>query len=913
MRRASALVLAVALAGALAGVSPERARAAGHGGAAGARTTVLAGGSFGDGLEAVRASLNYPRGVAIAHDGTVFLSDFGHHQVRAVRPDGVIVRVAGTVEGFSGDGGPARSAKLNRPMGLAFDGTGGLLIADAGNSRIRRVDLRSGVITTVAGNGERTFAGDGKPATKASLAFPHDIAVGFDGSVYIADHENYRVRRVAPDGTMSTFAGDGTGLSDFDGTPASLSSVVPTGIETDGAGNVYVGDLITCSVRFIDRQTRTMRTVAGGNGCGNSGDGGAATDAAMSSPMLFELDEQGRLWIPDTNNHRVRMVDTRGIITTVAGSGSPGCTAEPMGATEADIMYPFAVGVDSDGRLVVAAQGFFVGDCGGRVYSVEADTLAPFAGNGTAFAGGSGDPATAINFWNVRSVAWGPDEQPYFGEARGVWTVTPDGRALLVAGGAYGDVDGPADEAQFRSITGLAFTSDGALLIADSAAGKIKRLAGGTVETIAGNPESSDRGDGVALHVRITPMDIAPTPDGGVYFTDGFGRVRLLRDGMVTTLGGVDENRYLDPIGDGGPVSGALFREPWGITATSDGSVYVADRQHHRIRRIGPSGIVTTVAGDGGEVSRGDGTLAVLASFSTPEDVAVDSAGNLFITDGKNAETYQPGGHVIRHVSPSGMVSRLAGTGASEEGRDGPSLQSALRNPTAVALAPGGVVVGDGTGVRLITHGAAGWPDPARLVTCDRFFTDGEGDAKAQYGVSFVYGPNMPWADLLWADVQTDSQTLTVTMQFLDINERVLAPPGPELGTAWAWTYFLKANGGYKYLAAYAPYPLGSTAPAFEYGDSGLGRGSPTKAVTRRGAATGTVDLETDRVTISAPLSALGLKPGHVVIYHEATGGELVEAGFARFVNPDDTTEVRGFLPGTARSFVVGRRCPEDY
>ncbi|MFN2544356.1 MAG: hypothetical protein ABR600_07275 [Actinomycetota bacterium] len=918
----SVLVLAAMMAPLVAGSRTQPAKADP---ATQAFTTILAGGSYGDGLPALGASFAQPRGVLATSDG-LYVSDFLHHQIRLVHPDGTMERIAGTSEGYGGDGGPAVNSQLNRPMGLALDGYHGLLVADGGNSVIRRVDLDSGIITTVAGNGDRGYAGDGGPATRASLAFPTDVAVGPDGSIFIADEENFLVRRVTPDGTIATYAGDGTGNVDNDGLPADRASVHPYSVAVDADGNVFVGDDLGCRIREIAHGSRTISTIAGGNGgCGFGGDGGPATGAKLGLPTDLVLGPGGSMYVVDSSNQRIRRIDPNGTITSVAGNGQQACPTSPGPALQVGLAAPWSLTVDSHGDLLFAVQ-----DCS-RVYSLGSDgTVEPFAGNGSGFAGAPGDPAADINFASLDAVAWGPDGRPYFADSRGIWAVASDGTAQLIAGGTPGDKDGPASTAQFKQIRGIAFDDSGALWIADTGAGKVKRLAGGVVTTMAGSgdaPTSTIGTDGSALEVRLDGVtDVAPVANG-VYFneaTEVGGRVRLLKDGVVTVIAGdrKDVNTYLQAIGDGGPASKALFRYLRGIAVGPDGSVYVVDSGQNRIRRITPDGTIDTVAGDGGERSRGDGTLATLASFSTPEDVAVDPSGNMFVTDGKNEYTYQESLSEVRQVSPSGMVSRLAGTGASVESRDGPSLASGLLSPQAVAIGPKGLLVADRTTVRLVTPGPNGWPSPARQVVCDPFFPDPEGDASSYEGdLTVLPSPNEPWLDLVNGDVRTDAQTLSVTFQVQDLNEVAEAPPAGPLGTAWAWVYRFTVSGKtseYRYVAAMSPFTQATAAAGpgvqFEYGSSEFGRGDQGYGLTRQGAATGAFDLNKERVTVTVPLSAVGLEPGTRVVFHEETTGQLLDLGTTfRNFEEADTTFTPGFLQGSTRSYQIGRRCPEDY
>lgn len=266
----------------------------------------------GDGGPATSAGVGGPVGVAVDSSGNLYISAIGDERVRKVTVDGTISTVAGNgTTGFGGDGGPATSANLFDPSGIAVDDTGNIYIADLWNQRIRKVTI-DGVISTVAGNGTAGFSGDGGPATSASLNLPVSVAADTSGNLYIADSANQRIRKVAPDGTISTFAGNGTEGFGGDGSPATSAELNnPYGVAVDANGNVYIANLIG-SIRKV-APNGTISTVAG-NGLGFGGDGGAATSAQLDGSDSVALDSSGNLFIADEVNQRVRLVP--GVVVT---------------------------------------------------------------------------------------------------------------------------------------------------------------------------------------------------------------------------------------------------------------------------------------------------------------------------------------------------------------------------------------------------------------------------------------------------------------------------------------------------------------------------------------------------------------------------------------------------------------------
>jgi cysteine-rich repeat protein len=314
---------------------------------------------LGGGAQATLAELYRPAGVAVDRIGDLFIADTANYRVlRVEMATGAVTTVAGTgTEGYSGDDSPATSAQFRSPSRVAVDGFGNLFIADQSDHRIRRVDATTGMITTVAGTGTQGYSGDGGPATSAQLAYPRGVAIDGLGNLFIADWQNRRIRRVdTATGVVTTVAGTGESGFAGDGGPATSAQLRETsGVAVDGFGNLFVADTGNHRIRRVAAQSGIITTIAGNGVEGYSGDGGAATSAALNRPDGITVDAYGNVWIADRSNSRIRRVDAQsGVITTVAGTGSSSFSGDGTPATSAALRLPADVSIDTFGNIFIA-------------------------------------------------------------------------------------------------------------------------------------------------------------------------------------------------------------------------------------------------------------------------------------------------------------------------------------------------------------------------------------------------------------------------------------------------------------------------------------------------------------------------------------------------------------------------------
>jgi len=602
----------------------------------------------------------------------------------------------------------AASASIGDPPRVAVDAAGNQYFGSMHS--VFQVSL-SGNITRIAGNGQYGYSGDGGVATAAQLEYPDGIAIDSAGNVYVADMQAQVVRVIAPSGTISTYAGQGTAGYTGDGGAATHAQLnTPMGLALDAAGNLYIADSGNNAVRKVS-QGGAIATAAGNGSQGYSGDGGPATAAALNQPEGVSADPSGLLYIADTFNNRVRVVALGGNIQTASGTGLSSYSGDGGAAANAALFLPTDVTTDSNGNLYIADYG------NSRIRQVAAGKIQTLVGSNSTFVIFNEAPATTIRLNGPTGLAVDRSGDIFIAEggigtgsglAVGdfrIWKINNVGIISTAAGNgieSYSGDGGAGTAAQLNMPANMVMDIVGNLYIADSANNRVRKISpSGVIVTAAGNGVAGYSGDGgPAVGAMLNgPEGLASDADGNVYIADTRNnRIRkLLPSGIILTIAGNGNAAF---FGDGGPANSASIHAPEGICSAGGGYIYIADTGNQRVRELLPDGTITTVAGNGAQGFAGDAGQATSAQLNAPSDVALDAAGKLYIAD--------QGNNRVRVVATNGTISTFAGASTFALGDGGPATGAQLSAPASVALdAAGNVYIAD-TGhnrIRVITGG----------------------------------------------------------------------------------------------------------------------------------------------------------------------------------------------------------------
>ena len=644
-------------------------------------------------VKATETEISLVDGIAVDKNGNIYIAMRDHNIISRVDTHGNMTRFAGTGEsGFSGDDGKATEARLKIPAGLTFDKKGNLYIADRNNHRIRKVDTR-GIITTVAGNGTAGFSGDGGKATQAQLSLPSGVVVDDKGNIYISDRSNDRVRVVDNKGIITTFAGNGVDGYKGDLGPATQAQLSkPFGLALDKKGNLYIADRVSNRVRKVNPQG-IITTVAGDGGFFFMGDNGPAYRASLAGPTGIVVDKNGILYIADRNNNRIRSVDTQGMIRTVAGTGQQDYNGDAEMARDTNLYLPFGVALDQDGKLLIIDRSHY------RIRRINprSGSIETVAGNGVKMFAGDGGPATGAKLSFPHGIAVDKKGNVIFsdkGHYR-IRRISPDGIIQTIAGtGIRGNIgDGlPALKASIYGATSLKLNNKQEMFIL-SPSGFVSILRKidekGMMQKVR-DTVSKDYLESISkskykgkvqtgeLAVITTFSDIAFDLKGNMFIADRLNHQirKISAQGKITTIAGTGESAY---YGDGGPASEAAFRDPSALVTDKEGNLYIADGANNMIRKIDTKGIVTTIAGNGNHENSGDGGPALKAGIRNMDYLAISPAGELHIV-GMNS-------HIVRKVTKDGNIMTVAGKGFQGFfGDGGPATKAMLKSPSAITF-----------------------------------------------------------------------------------------------------------------------------------------------------------------------------------------------------------------------------------
>jgi uncharacterized protein (TIGR03437 family) len=563
--------------------------------------TIAGSEANGDGGPALQAFLNQTEGIVVDRAGNIYVADAADNRIRKITTAGVIQTIAGTgVAGFAGDGGPAIQALLNQPYGLAVDSSGNLYVADLGNTRVRKISL-DGTIQTVAGGGFIVAGGNvSAPAVNVQLLEPRNVAIDAGGSLYISDFGAHSVYKVSAGGVLSTLAGNGNAGFGGDGGPAMLAQLkAPAGLASDASGNVYIADSGNGRIRKVSNGTiSSVFSVASPTGvaitprgtlyiASASYFGTQSTGIGGLTPCMdVALDQAGNVYV--TQGQRVGEMTAAGVVLLIAGSGAARNFGGDGGpATAARLNAPSGLARDSAGNWYIADSA------NNRIRQITPDgIITTYAGTGAAGSSGDNGPAARAQLSGPLSVAVDALQNVYVADTgnNALRRITPGGVISTVSN-------------QLNAPSYVAVAHDQSVYVADTGNNRVLRFA--------------PSGDTKTVTQMLAPSAVLLDPQGDLFVSGQSSVVELTPAGAY--------NVVLDGL-----------KAPRGLALLPDGSLLIAEAGANLIRRVSSSGAAMIVAGDGVAGFSGDGGAAIAAQLSTPQDLAVDPTGVVWIADTAN-------------------------------------------------------------------------------------------------------------------------------------------------------------------------------------------------------------------------------------------------------------------------------------
>lgn len=654
-----------------------------------------AGASWFDG-SATNARFAYLFAVNVDDSGNIIVADTANHTIRKISTSGVVSTVAGSAGEKGSDDGTGSSARFNNPSCAIADAAGNIYVADGGNNTIRKI-TPAGVVTTIAGLAGVSGTNNGT-GSAALFNSPGGIVLETNGVLFVTDSGNNTIRRVTTNGVVSTFAGSAIESGSADGTGGSARFDTPEGITLDQNNNLYVADTRNDTIRMIT-PAAVVSTLAGSAGISGSTNA-TGTNALFNYPVGIAADHSGNLFVSEYGNHTVRQIAPGAIVTTLAGSAGQSGSADGTNSATARFYNPCGAAVDGFGNVYVADTA----NCTVRKVAPGGivTTLA-----GLAAVDGSADGTNAdASFSYLSSVAVAPDSSVFIADLNNhiIRKMSPSGVVVTFAGlaGTQGTNDGTGSAARFYQPLGVAADQNGYVYVADTYNETIRKISPlGEVTTFAGKAGASGTNNGLGSAARFyLPFGVAVDTKSNVYVADTWNHAvrKISPGGLVTTLAGWP-GRYGTADGTG---MAARFYYPENVAVDTNGNVYVTDTGNCTIRRITPAGVVTTLAGKAGVNGSSDGTGSN-ARFYYPFGLTFDQNRNLLVADTDN--------QMIRKVTLAGVVTSLAGSPGSYGSDDGTGSYARFNYPEGVAVDTDGTIYVADASSHTVRKGLLALPD----------------------------------------------------------------------------------------------------------------------------------------------------------------------------------------------------------
>jgi sugar lactone lactonase YvrE len=585
---------------------------------------------FSDG-NASTSRFNRPIGLLLEESGTIYVADSGNHTIRAILPAGLIITFAGRAFEAGAKDGANGEARFNTPTGLTIDGNGNLIVTDSGNNLLRRISSGgSGTVSTFVGRSGIAGSADGT-GTAATFNNPTGVSRGDNGNLYVADTGNHTIRKITPAGVVTTLAGTAGEFGAIDGTGAAARFNSPSGLIADSEGNLLIADTGNSCIRLFTSSNGAVVTRIGRPGADGSTDG-LFSSARFLRPAGLAIARDGSVLIADTGNSSLRRDSAAGEVSTLAGPAGGNFGRTDGTGESARFSFPQGLAITTVGDMVVADSA------SGTLRRVSAAGAVQTVAGGSTLGYADGGPG--VNLLNYPTgIALTSDGYAFFSE-RLVHTVRirdTEGTVFTVAGTntLTGSTDATGAAARFNGPADIALSSTGILFVADSANHVIRRIDPATriVTTFAGTAGSAGSADGTGSAARFnSPRGLCFDSTGNLYVSDaGNHTIRRITPGgvVITYAGSAKDAGAID-----GTRAGARFNQPGGLAVDRNGALYIADSGNHTVRYISGDAVVT-IGGLAGLVGCADGPGST-ARFFIPTGIALDTAGNIFVTESGN-------------------------------------------------------------------------------------------------------------------------------------------------------------------------------------------------------------------------------------------------------------------------------------
>lgn len=818
------------------------------------------GPSFEDGTGPA-ARFNAAQQLAVDDDGNIYVADALNHTIRMITTEGVVTTLAGLAGSSGTTDGTGGSARFNTPLGVAVGADGSVYVADTYNNLIRKVTI-AGTVTTIAGDGA-ALSRDGIGSV-ARFDHPERIVADTDGTLYVCDTWNHTIRKITSGGVVSTLAGLAGTSGTSDGIGSEARFQYPDGLDIDAEHTLYVTD--GNAIRKVTAEG-VVTTLAGLSYSAGNVDG-TGTNARFNGPLGAAIDQAGNVYVADTYNHTIRKVTSGGVVTTFAGlAGSPGAD-DGIGAA-ARFSFPVGIAVDESGNLIVSSQAAIRKITSAGVVTTLAG-VTPISGAGD----GIGAAALFDTPWGITRDA----QDNLFvtePERMTIRKITSGGVVSTFAGlaGSAGSTDGVGSAARFNNPVGVAVDGSGNVLVGDLLNRRIRKIAPDQTVT------TFEETDFYPYYVAVDSMNNCYVSD----FNQTIQKIDAA--GTVTTLAGLSGSAgSADGTG-----SAARFWDPRGVAVDSLGNVYVVDHYNHTIRKVTSAGVVTTLAGLASQQGSSDGTGSA-ARFLYPQGVSIGNDGNLYVTDAGNS--------TIRKVTPAGVVTTVGGVAQQPGSSDGTGSAAHFYSPAGVRMDSSGNLYVTDSYNHSIRKGSPALADTATIDA-----SSGLVGAARQLGTSANTATNWHW-DLVRRPVNSVAELSSAT-----VSNPVFTPDVADL-----FVFRLtasNANGSSITTVSLAAGAVTTTTLTVSTNSSGCAQTRTFTAVVVSGVAGtigGSVAFKKDGTLLGNVALAggqasmtLSLAPGSYSFSAEYSG----DAAYSSSASASVVHQVTSDIPGTPTAFVA--------